>query len=241
MGQYKQTRGCSAAPAAGFFLDVQKETKKPPRGVFGGKRAFWCGGAQVRLRGSQAGEDTRPYEMRGPSGLARRGRRPRRPAGAHCAPLRQKTDRERWLGKLRRRSGTAPKVYFANAGPQWVREKSHSSTPDFARRKFSAHLKGVTPVMGVRGVGEYGRVSAHPEPTPWRFFGSFLPGQKGTRPAGRNPPAALRLRRRGQAPALQRKGRGRKTSVCTAGAGETFPRPYLRVCLVVSFCRISIG
>ena len=95
--------------------------------------------------------------------------------------------------------------------------------------------------MGVQGVGEYGRVSAHPEPTPWRFFGSFLPGQKGTRPAGRNPPAALRLRRRGQAPALQRKGRGRKTSVCTAGAGETFPRPYLRVCLVVSFCRISIG
>ena len=44
--------------------------------------------------------------------------------------------------------------------------------------------------MGVQGVGEYGRVSAHPEPTPWRFFGSFLPGQKGTRPAGRNSPAA---------------------------------------------------
>ena len=70
MGQYKQTRGCSAAPAAGFFWDAQKETKKPPRGVFGGKRAFWRGGAQVRLMGSQAGEDTRSYEMRGPSGLA---------------------------------------------------------------------------------------------------------------------------------------------------------------------------
>ena len=41
--------------------------------------------------------------------------------------------------------------------------------------------------MGVQGEGEYGRVSAHPEPVPWRFFGYFLPGQKVTRPAGRNP------------------------------------------------------
>ena len=30
--------------------------------------------------------------------------------------------RERWLGKLRRRSGTAPKADFANTGPLWARK-----------------------------------------------------------------------------------------------------------------------
>ena len=54
--------------------------------------------------------------------FGRRGRRPRRPAGAHCAPLRRKTDRGRWFGKLRRRRGTAPKADFANTGPLWARK-----------------------------------------------------------------------------------------------------------------------
>ena len=111
---------------------------------------FKCGSGDWR-----AGEDTRPYRTyRRRSGECRRGRRPRRPAGAQCAPLRlkrvalitktvplirlaalgtfpqgkafgrpqgsllrRKTDRERWLGKLRRRPGTAPRINFVNPGP----------------------------------------------------------------------------------------------------------------------------
>ena len=47
-----------------------------------------------------------------------RGQRPRRPAGGHMGPpLRRKTGRERWLGKLRRGSGTAPRANFAHPGP----------------------------------------------------------------------------------------------------------------------------
>ena len=49
---------------------------------------------------------------------------------------RQDSDRERWLRKLRRRSGTSPKADFANTGPLWARKKPHPSTPDFARRKY---------------------------------------------------------------------------------------------------------
>ena len=47
---------------------------------------FKCGSGDWR-----AGEDTRPYRTyRRRSGECRRGRRPRRPAGAQCAPLRLK-------------------------------------------------------------------------------------------------------------------------------------------------------
>ena len=81
---------------------------------------------------------------------------------------------------------------------------------------------------------------------PRRSFGYFPIAGKVTRPAGRNSPAALRRRNflRKTTEAARPGGRvlqsrtkipcpqGRKTSVCTAGAGETFPRPYLRVCLI---------
>ena len=35
-------------------------------------------------------------------------------------PLRRKTDRERWFGKLRRRCGIAPASIFRTARPQWA-------------------------------------------------------------------------------------------------------------------------
>ena len=67
--------------------------------------------------GPRAATWGRPYEIRGTLRPFRRGRRPRRPAGAHCAPLRRKTDWERWFGRARRSRGTAPGANFANLGP----------------------------------------------------------------------------------------------------------------------------
>ena len=73
-------------------------------------------------------------------------------AGGHVGPpLRRETNRDHWLGKLRRKSGTAPRADFANAGPLWARKKPHSSTPNFARRKLSAPFRRASLVMGDRG------------------------------------------------------------------------------------------
>ena len=58
---------------------------------------------------------------------------------------------ERWFGKLRRSSRTAPETNFVHSGPQWGRTEPHPSTPDFARRNGIAHPKGITLVNGVRG------------------------------------------------------------------------------------------
>ena len=50
--------------------------------------------------------------------------------------------------------------------------------------------------MGVQGVGGMEAGAAKPflpiAPTPWRFFGSFLHGQKGTRRRGGEIPLLLR-------------------------------------------------
>ena len=59
-----------------------------------------------------------PTKFGGTFRFCRRGQRPRRPAGGHMGPpLRRKTGREHWLGKLRRGSGTAPRANFAHPGP----------------------------------------------------------------------------------------------------------------------------
>ena len=82
-----------------------------------------------------------PTKFRGSFRLCRRGRRPRRPAGAHCAPLRRKTAPGRWFGNGRRKSGTAPTPIFHKPRAQWPggNLERHS---DFARRNFSARFKG---------------------------------------------------------------------------------------------------
>ena len=59
----------------------------------------------------------RPYEIRKTLRPFRRGRRPRRPAGAHCAPLQRETRWERWFGKARRGSETAPAAILEQPGP----------------------------------------------------------------------------------------------------------------------------
>ena len=59
----------------------------------------------------------RPYEIRETLRPFCRGRRPRRPAGAHCAPLQRETRWERWFGKPRRGSETAPAAILEQPGP----------------------------------------------------------------------------------------------------------------------------
>ena len=59
----------------------------------------------------------RPFEIRETLRPFRRGRRPRRPAGAHCAPLQRETRWERWFGKPRRGSETAPAAILEQPGP----------------------------------------------------------------------------------------------------------------------------
>ena len=56
-------------------------------------------------------------------------------------PLRRKADRERWFGRARRGSGTAPAPIFHISRAQWPggNLERHS---DFARRKCSARPKG---------------------------------------------------------------------------------------------------
>ena len=59
----------------------------------------------------------RPYEIRETLRPFRRGRQPRRPAGAHCAPLQRETRWERWFSKPRRGSETAPAAILEQPGP----------------------------------------------------------------------------------------------------------------------------
>ena len=71
-----------------------------------GRRAFF------RSKGCLSREHPHPPPSGAPSPLKGEGLR----AAARVAPT-AKTDQERWLGKLRRRPGTAPRTNFANSGP----------------------------------------------------------------------------------------------------------------------------
>ena len=70
-------------------------------------------------------------------------------------PLRREPGRERWLGKLRRRCGTAPVPIFVNPGPSGP-EGTAPKHSCFCAPEMFCPLQGVTPVTGVRGKGEYG-------------------------------------------------------------------------------------
>ena len=71
-----------------------------------GRRAFF------RSKSCLSREHPHPPPSGAPSPLKGEGFR----ATARVAPT-AKTDQERWLGKLRRRPGTAPRTNFANPGP----------------------------------------------------------------------------------------------------------------------------
>ena len=93
------------------------------------------------------------------------------PGRAGLGPLRRIQHQYRWLGKARRRSGTAPVLIFERPGPSGPAgiQTDHS---DFARRKCFDYPQGITPVMGVWGKAVIGERSS-PLRRPPASFGSF--------------------------------------------------------------------
>ena len=111
----------------------------------------------------RAGEDARPYEMGESSGFAvgasaipeptlirlacarhlppYRGKACGRPQGP---PLRREQDRERWLGKARRRCKTAPALIFLKFRPLWA-GRNRGMPLRFCAPEGLYSLQGVTP------------------------------------------------------------------------------------------------
>ena len=97
-------------------------------------------------------------------------------------PLRREAGRERWLGKLRRRCGTAAAPIFLPLRPPVGPDGTAPKHSCFCAPEMFCPLQGVTPVTGVRGLtplvkGRWpkargdrdGRIwtrSVHPEPSP---------------------------------------------------------------------------
>ena len=133
------------------FWTPKKKPKKPPRGVFGGKRAFWRGGAQVRLGGSQAGEDTRPYEMRGPSGLAVGADDLGGPRAHTVRPYGGKRTGSVGSAKSGAEAGPHQKHILRTQGPSGSGRNRTQALLILRAGNFLPIIKGVTPVMGVRG------------------------------------------------------------------------------------------
>ena len=71
-------------------------------------------------------------------------------------PLRREAGRERWLGKLRRRCGTAAAPIFLPLRPPVGPDGTAPKHSCFCAPEMFCPLQGVTPVTGVRGKGEYG-------------------------------------------------------------------------------------
>ena len=98
--------------------------------------------------GPRAATWGRPYEIRGTLRPFRRGRRPRRPAGAHCAPLRRKTApgspgtlvRKRQAQKRNRTNSNFPQTQ----GP--VARREFRASLRFCAPELFSPLQGVTPV-----------------------------------------------------------------------------------------------
>ena len=106
--------------------------------------------------GPRAATWGRPYEIRGTLRSFRRGRRPRRPAGAHCAPLRRKTAPGRWFGNGRRKSGTAPTPIFHKPRAQWPGRNRTQALLILRAGNVLPTSRGNPRKMGSRG-GEYER------------------------------------------------------------------------------------
>ena len=113
--------------------------------------------------------------------------------GPGAPPLRRKTAPKRWFGQARRSCGIAWALNFCKPRAQWP-GRNRRKPLKFCAPEIFCLTQGVTPVMGVQGVGGMEAGAATPflpiAPTPWRLFGSFLPVQKGTRRRGGETPPA---------------------------------------------------
>ena len=107
-----------------------------------------------------------------------------RPQGS---PLRRKTGRDRWLGKLRRRNETAPLPMFLPLRPPVGPDGMAPKHSWFCAPEGIYLPLGVTPVMGVQGVGEYGRGASILSPPLGGSLVSFCPGRKKLAPQGEIP------------------------------------------------------
>ena len=91
---------------------------------------------------ARAGEDTRPYEIQERSHSPRRGRSQTGPRAHTVRPYSGKRPRDVGSETAGAAVETHHLKFFTKSGPQWGRTEPRSSTPDFARRKFSACPKG---------------------------------------------------------------------------------------------------
>ena len=96
------------------------------------------------------------------------------------------TGRYRWLVKARRGGGTAPVSIFHTARPQWA-GRNRGMPLRFCAPEGLHDVQGVTPVMGVQGVGEYGRGASILSPPLGGSLVSFCPGRKKLAPQGEIP------------------------------------------------------
>ena len=97
---------------------------------------------------------------------------------------------------------------FLQTQGQVAREESRKATPFLRAGNDAQSLRSASSVTGDRGKGEYGRISAHPEPSPGDSLVTFSSMRKSLAAgAAKSSPHSLKgneKRRRGQAPALPR-------------------------------------
>ena len=97
--------------------------------------------------------------------------------------------------------------FLQTQGPV-AREESRKATPFLRAGNDAQSLRSASSVTGDRGKGEYGRISAHPEPSPGDSLVTFSSLRKSLAAgAAKFSPHSLKgneKRRRGQVPALPR-------------------------------------
>ena len=112
----------------------------PP--LWSGKGVYLCIGTGHFRAQAPGGPVCRPYKIRGTLRSFRRGRSQTGPRAHTVRPYGGK--RPGSVGSANPGAEAEPhqSQFSSRSGPQWGRTKPHPSTPDFARRKCSAHFKG---------------------------------------------------------------------------------------------------
>ena len=97
-------------------------------------------------------------------------------------PLRRKTNPERWFGRARRRSETAPFKIFRQVSPQWG-GRNRGAPLHLCAPEISLNLSGEAPVNGGPGESRHGERSSPLRRPPAAFWLLCRRGQS-------NPPSA---------------------------------------------------